>query len=93
MIAWKTLSAIAVFAFLSGVKAQAQDTGPKGASTRPLWELGVATVGSYSPDYPAADKNSLHLLAIPNLIYREIFSAWGETASRRVYSLKMILRN
>jgi outer membrane protein len=77
MIAWKCLSAIAVFAFLPGVKAQAQDTYPNGASTKPLWELGVAAVGSYSPDYPAADKNSLHVLALPNLTYRGDFFRMG----------------
>ena len=56
MIARISLSAIAVFAFLLGVEAQAQDTYPKGAPTRPIWELGVAAGGFYSPDYPAADK-------------------------------------
>jgi outer membrane protein len=70
MIARNSLSAIAVFAFLLGVQAQAQDSDSTGAPTKPLWELGVAAGGMYSPDYPAADKNSLHGLALPYVIYR-----------------------
>ena len=77
MTARISLSAIAAFAFLLGAEAQAQDTAPNGAPTRPLWELGVAAGGFYSPDYPAADKNSLHVLALPNLIYRGDFFRMG----------------
>ena len=77
MIARNCLSAIVVFILLHGVKAQAQDTDPNGAPTKPLWELGVAAGGIYSPDYPAADKNSLHGLALPNLIYRGEFFRMG----------------
>jgi MipA family protein len=70
MIARNSLSSIAVIAFLLGVEAQAQDTNPNEVPIKPLWELGVAAGGSYSPDYPAADKNSLHGLALPYVIYR-----------------------
>ena len=77
MIAKYGLSVIAVFAFLLGVKAQAQDTDPNGAPTKPLWELGAVAGGIYSPDYPAADKNSLHGLALPFLIYRGDFFRMG----------------
>jgi len=65
-----SLSTIAVIAFLLGVEAQAQATDPKGEPTKPLWELGVAAGGMYSPDYPAADNNSPHGLALPYVIYR-----------------------
>jgi len=61
---------MAVIAFLLGVEAQAQATDPKGEPSKPLWELGVAAGGMYSPDYPAADNNSLHGLALPYVIYR-----------------------
>ncbi len=70
MIARNSLSAIVVFAFLLGVEAQAQDTNPDGVPIKPLWELCVGGGGAYSPDYPAADKNSLHGLALPYVIYR-----------------------
>jgi len=70
MIARTSLSAIAVFAFLLGVEAEAQDANPDRKPTRPLWEVSVAAGGIYSPDYPAADKNSLHGLALPYVIYR-----------------------
>jgi outer membrane scaffolding protein for murein synthesis (MipA/OmpV family) len=70
MISRNSLSAIAVFVFLLGAEAQARDTDPDGAPTKPLWELGIAAGGMYSPDYPAADKNSLHGLALPYVIYR-----------------------
>ena len=70
MIAWNSLLAIAVFAFLCGVEAQAQVANPNGAPVKPLWELCVGAGGTYSPDYPAADKNSLHGLALPYVIYR-----------------------
>ena len=77
MIARNCLWAIAVFAFLLGVEAQAQDTTTKGEPTKPLWELGVVGGGTYSPDYPAADKNSLHGLALPYVIYRGDFLRLG----------------
>lgn len=70
MIARYSLSALAVITFLLGVEARAQDTNPNGAPIKPLWELGVAAGGTYSPDYPAADNNSLHGLALPYVIYR-----------------------
>ena len=70
MVARNSLSAIVVFACLLGVEAQAQDTDPNAAPAKPLWELGVAAGGTYSPDYPAADENSLHGLALPYVIYR-----------------------
>lgn len=70
MIVRNSLSAIAVFAFLLGVEAKAQDTIPDGDSIRPLWELCVGGVGAYSPDYPAADKNSLNGIVLPYVIYR-----------------------
>lgn len=65
-----SLSAFVVFAFLLGVEAQAQDAQPAAAPTKPLWELGVSAGGIYSPDYPAADNNSLHGLALPYVVYR-----------------------
>jgi len=77
MIARFSLSVMVVFVFLLGVKAQAQDTDPNGASAKPLWELCVGGGGTYSPDYPAADKNSLHGLALPYLIYRGDFFRMG----------------
>jgi outer membrane scaffolding protein for murein synthesis (MipA/OmpV family) len=76
-VAWNSLAVSAVFAFLLGMEAQAQDTDPNGSPTKPLWELGVAAGGFYSPDYPAADKNSLHVIAVPNLIYRGDFLRIG----------------
>lgn len=70
MIARTGLSAIVFFALLLGVEAEAQDASPGKKPAKPLWELVVAAGGSYSPDYPAADKNSLNVLALPYVIYR-----------------------
>jgi outer membrane scaffolding protein for murein synthesis (MipA/OmpV family) len=78
VLARNCLSAIAVLAFLIGVEAQAQDTNPNGVPLKPLWELGVGALGVYSPDYPAADKNSLHWLALPYVIYRGDLLRLGE---------------
>ncbi|MDD2582495.1 MAG: MipA/OmpV family protein [Desulfuromonadaceae bacterium] len=77
MVARNCLSAIAALAFLLGAEAQAQDTNPAGAPTKPLWEVCVGGGVNYSPDYPAADKNSLHGLALPYVIYRGDFLRLG----------------
>lgn len=60
-----------------GAEVQAQESNPAAPPARPLWELGVAVGALDSPDYPAADKNSLHLLAMPYLIYRGDFLRMG----------------
>ncbi|MGB9081425.1 MAG: MipA/OmpV family protein [Desulfuromonadaceae bacterium] len=76
MIARTCLAAIAVFALL-GVEAEAQDASPGRKPAKPLWELAAVAGGTYSPDYPAADKNSLHGLALPYVIYRGDFLRLG----------------
>jgi len=78
MIARNSLSAIAIFALLICVEAQAQYTHPNGAPIKPLWEFVIGAGGTYSPDYPAADKNSLHGLALPYVIYRGDIIRLGE---------------
>lgn len=70
MIARNSLLAIAFFAFLPGVEAQAQETNPNRKETKPLWELCVVGGGIFSPDYPAADKNTPRGLALPYVVYR-----------------------
>jgi len=78
MITRNILSAIAVFVLLICVEAQAQDTNPNGTTIKPLWELVIGGIGAYSPDYPAADQNSLHGLALPYVIYRGKIFRLGE---------------
>jgi outer membrane scaffolding protein for murein synthesis (MipA/OmpV family) len=86
MIARNSLSALAVFASLLGMEAQAQDTILDEEPTKPLWELGIAAIGMYSPDYPAADKNSLHGLALPYMIYRgEILRLGRDSIAKGVF--------
>ena len=77
MTARNCLSVITVFVFMLGVEAQAQDINTKGTSTKPLWELAVVGGGAFTPDYPAADKNSQHVLALPYVIYRGDFLRLG----------------
>lgn len=36
----------------------------------PLWEVGVAGVGVYAPDYPGADEHSSNQLVVPYFVYR-----------------------
>jgi MipA family protein len=86
MIARNSLFAIAVFAFLLGVEAQAQDTDPNGAPSKPLWELCVVGGGIYTPDYPAADKNSLRSLALPYVVYRgDILRMGSDSIAKGVF--------
>jgi outer membrane scaffolding protein for murein synthesis (MipA/OmpV family) len=86
MIVWNSLLAIVVFTFLLGAEAQAEDADPKRAPAKPLWELGIAAGGTYSPDYPAADKNSLHGLALPYVIYRgNLFRMGRDSIAKGVF--------
>lgn len=86
MLARSCLSAIAVFAFLLGVEAQAEDTNPNGAPIKPLWELCAVAGGLYSPDYPAADQNSLHGLALPYVIYRgDLLRLGGDSLAKGIF--------
>lgn len=94
MIARNSLSAIAVFAFLFSAEAQAQDIKPDGEPTKPLWELCVAGGVMYSPDYPAADKNSLHALALPYVIYRgDFLRLGGDSIAKGVLLIITILNS
>jgi len=86
MIARKTLSAIAVFICLIVVEAQAEDTNPKEKQSKPLWELCVVGGGIYTPDYPAADKNSLRSLALPYVVYRgDVFRLGSDSIAKGVF--------
>ncbi|MBV5341057.1 MAG: MipA/OmpV family protein [Deltaproteobacteria bacterium] len=86
MIVRNSLSAIAVFAFLLGVEAQAQDTNPNGEAIKPLWELCVVGGGIYTPDYPAADKNSLRSLVLPYVVYRgDILRLGSDSIAKGVF--------
>ena len=40
---------------------------------KPLWELGLATLGIWSPDYPGASQGKMRYLPIPYGIYRGPF--------------------
>jgi MipA family protein len=80
MINKNILSSIAAFVLLIcvPVAAQGQDTNPQGRSIKPLWEVVLGGIGAYSPDYPAADQNSLHGIALPYPIYRGKILRMGE---------------
>lgn len=77
MIAGNYLTVIALVAFLLGTKVPAQAAPPVDKSAKPLWEICIAGGGAYSPDYPAADKNSLNVLALPYVVYRGDFLRLG----------------
>ena len=62
---------------LAPVSAWGEDGGSFSKFTEPLWEIGVGGGAFYTPDYPASDKNSLHGLALPYLIYRGDFLRIG----------------
>lgn len=50
---------------------------------KPLWELGLAGISGYGPDYPAADESRLHGIVIPYFIYRgDIFRAGDKGIAR-----------
>lgn len=46
------------------------DDAPAASPQRPLWEVGVAGVLGYVPDYPAADHRQFQPLPLPYFIYR-----------------------
>lgn len=62
MIRW-LLALLLLLLLLPAAPALAQ-------SQRPLFELGIAGGGGYTPDYPAASQNHLRWLVTPWLIYR-----------------------
>lgn len=66
-----------ILAALAPVSAWGEDNGSFSKSTEPLWEIGVGGGVFYTPDYPASDKNSLHGLALPYVIYRGDFLRVG----------------
>lgn len=49
---------------------------------KPLWEVGVIGGGAFTPDYPAADQNHGHALAVPMLRYRGEFFRSDERGVR-----------
>ncbi len=69
---------VTVLIILFSAEVKANDNGSKTESTIPLWELGLAAGGFYTPDYPAAEKNSLHGLILPYVIYRGDFLRLGK---------------
>ena len=69
---------VAVLIIMFSAEVRANDNGSKVESTIPLWELGLAAGGFYTPDYPAAEKNSLHGLVMPYVIYRGDFLRIGK---------------
>jgi len=69
---------VAVLIIMFSAEVKANDNSPKAESTVPLWELGLAGGGFYTPDYPAAEKNSLHGLVLPYVIYRGDFLRMGK---------------
>ena len=69
---------VTVLIILFSAEVKANDNGSKAESTIPLWELGVTAGGFYTPDYPAAEKNSLRGLILPYVIYRGDFLRMGK---------------
>ena len=69
---------VTVLIILFSAEVKANDNGSKAESIIPLWELGLAAGGFYTPDYPAAEKNSLHGLILPYVIYRGDFWRLGK---------------
>jgi hypothetical protein len=62
------VSTLAAALALATPAARAQDDG--GGPGRPLWELGIVTLGSTQQAYPGADQQVKRLLPLPFGIYR-----------------------
>lgn len=72
-------AALAVAVLIVATAGVYAGEAPSGvAASKPLWEIGIAAGGFYTPDYPAADKNSPHGLAMPYVIYRGDFLKVGK---------------
>jgi outer membrane scaffolding protein for murein synthesis (MipA/OmpV family) len=69
---------LAVLIIVFSAEVQAEENSSRVESTKPLWELGLAAGGFYTPDYPASEKNSLHGLVLPYVIYRGDFLRMGK---------------
>jgi len=50
----------------------------------PLWEVGVAGIGGYVPDYPASNQSHLHGIPLPYVIYRGQYLQLSPAAVRGV---------
>ncbi|MEM6492513.1 MAG: MipA/OmpV family protein, partial [Pseudomonadota bacterium] len=76
--------AACIGAFLGFGPVAAQDAGPLGAATEPLWEVGVGGFAAVGPQYPASSEYDVNGLPIPFFIYRGDFFRVDEGSARLV---------
>jgi outer membrane scaffolding protein for murein synthesis (MipA/OmpV family) len=57
---------------------------PAGATTKPLWELGIGVAGVRFPDYRGSDEASAYLLPLPYVAYRGRFLRADRDGARAI---------
>jgi outer membrane protein len=84
------ISIALIFAFIQPAHSQSQTAMSSNGDgeIKPLWEFGVFAAAFNVPEYPAADKNSSNLIAVPYIVYRGDVIRIGDGSAARAVALE-----
>jgi len=69
---------------IDGPVLRVGDAAPVGATTKPLWELGLGVAGVRFPDYRGSDQSNFYALPLPYIAYRGRFLRADSDGARAI---------